>query len=90
MLVGEPFYLSLAEIGALTTYQVNEIYGHARDKDGKLVITGGPKALSYRELFFHVWKQRGLDEGQTKKRWKEYVARKAEEAKAKRKRSKRS
>lgn len=40
VLVDAPFHLTTDQIGRLTPYQANRIYGHRRDKEGRVEPTG--------------------------------------------------
>jgi hypothetical protein len=62
--------LCLAEIGGLTPYQVSEIYFHARDCAGNVIVPAR-RGSTYRELFFDVWRRRALPDWRIQEKWQE-------------------
>lgn len=70
-LADEPFGLTLEQIGKLTLWQVNHVYFHPRDREGKLVVV--PSAgVPYEELFWDIWRARGLPDWRIEQKWQEH------------------
>jgi hypothetical protein len=49
---------------------VGEIYFHARDRAGRLILPAR-RGQSYRELFGDVWRRRGLPDWRIDEKWQE-------------------
>lgn len=64
MLARAPYRLSLGEIGRLTPYQVRRIYFGQRGK-------AASEPTSYRDIFFAVWRRRGLLETRIEEKWRQ-------------------
>ena len=67
VLVRDPFNLTLDEIGHLTPYQVRNIYFYDEKRDRE-----PEKRQTYQEIFWAVWKRRGLKESQIEEQWRKY------------------
>jgi hypothetical protein len=65
VLVKEPYNLTLAQIGQLTPYQVRNIYFRSPERDQPKPA----RVQTYREIFWGIWKHRGLTEEQIAERW---------------------
>ncbi|MGE3804151.1 MAG: hypothetical protein AB7K24_05715 [Gemmataceae bacterium] len=70
VLANEPYRLTLEQIGKLTLYQVGQIYFPPRDRAGRLILPAR-RGVAYRELFFDVWRRRGLPEWRIVRKWQE-------------------
>jgi hypothetical protein len=57
----------------LTPYQVSEVYFHKRRSDtGELVLPKDESNVeSMEDLFFMIWRRRGLPESSIKRKWEE-------------------
>jgi hypothetical protein len=68
VLVREPFNLTLQEIGRLTPYQARNIYFRGEERDRSQPKRQQP----YRDVFWAVWKRRGLKDHQIELQWQQY------------------
>lgn len=74
MLCRYPFCMSLEEVGELTDEQLDKLFNDkppfARPKPGD----GGssqPKSATYVEVFWSVWRQRGLSDAEIAAKWRQ-------------------
>lgn len=76
VLVKEPYNLSVDEIKKLTPYQVRHVFFREGDDDpasaGLPVLPGQSSGPSPREVFYKVWKDRGLSPAEIEIRWRDY------------------
>ena len=71
MLVGEPYHLTLAEIGKLTPYQVQCIYFHPRDEKTGGLSFPSRTTKTPEQRFFDAWRTRNLPEWRIREKWVE-------------------